>query len=189
MRRLTLLTLMLSLALLSVSTAFAQTGSSGAYLGPHLGIFKTQDSDETSYLGGATLRLRLLPVLAAEGMISYKQEDFEGGGITLRTWPVTATGLLYPLPIIYGGVGAGWYNITFDYSDELNDTGLEDETNQEFGWHLVVGVELPLSEKLHVSGDVRYVFMDYEFKDLPDAVKDGTDADFYSINIALLLGL
>lgn len=41
------------------------------------------------------------------------------------------TGLVYPLPIVYGAVAAGWYNATFDFESEL----IEDRTEQEFGWH------------------------------------------------------
>ncbi|MFH2055182.1 MAG: outer membrane beta-barrel protein [bacterium] len=164
-------------------------GASKALIGPHLGIQKSQDSDKANYLVGATLRLKLMPALAAEGSIAYRDEKYGDEAITVRSWPVTVTGLLYPLPIIYGGLGAGWYNTTFDYSDALNNAGFNDETTQEFGWHLAVGIELPLSGKTRVFGDVRYVFLNYDIEDLPDAVIDGVDANFYSISVGLLLGL
>ncbi len=162
------------------------TAQSGAYFGPHLGIQKSQDAEDANYLGGATLRLKLAPVLAIEGDIGYRQAKFGSNALTVRDWPITATGLLYPLPIIYGGVGAGWYNTTFDYSDAYNDIGIDDETSQEFGWHLVAGLEIPASPTVRIFGDVRYVFLDYEFKELPDAVLEGAESDFYSINLGLL---
>jgi hypothetical protein len=40
-----------------------------------------------------------------------------------------------------------------------------------------------------VFGDVRFVFLDYDFRDLPGAVLDGADSDFYSINVGLLFRL
>jgi len=160
-----------------------------AYIGPHLGIQKASDADDSNYLVGASLRLKLIPFIAAEGAISYRQEDYAGEAVTVKNWPVTVTGLIYPLPIVYGGVGAGWYNTDFDYSDALNDMGIEDHSEQEFGWHLAAGAELPASSNVHLYADVRYVFLDYEFADLPDVVEEEVDSDFYSIKIGLLFAL
>jgi len=173
----------LGILILLPLTARSQTAT---YLGPHLGIQKSRDAQDANYLVGATLRLKLSPFLGAEGDISYRQEKYGSGAVTVRNWPVTVTGLLYLLPTVYGGVGAGWYNTSFDYADTYNKGGYGDETTQEFGWHLAVGVELPASPKVRLFGDVRYVFLDYEFKDLPDAVLDGAKSDFYSINAGIL---
>ncbi len=177
------------LAALLVLLPLAAHGQSSAHFGPHLGIQKAQDAEDANYLAGATLRLKLAPILAVEGDIGYRQAKFGSNALTVRDWPITATGLLYPLPIIYGGVGAGWYNTTFDYSDTYNDVGIDDETSQEFGWHLVAGLELPASPSVKIFGDVRYVFLDYKFKELPDAVLEGAKSDFYSINLGLLFQL
>ncbi len=162
---------------------------SSAYLGPHLGIQKSPDAENTNYLVGATLRLPLLPVLSVEGDVSYRQEKYGNGSLTVKDWPITVTGLLYPLPILYGGIGGGWYNSSLDYSETYNLAGFDDETTQEFGWHLAAGVELPASSKVKLFGDVRWVFLDREFQDLPGAVLDGAKSDFYSINLGLLFGL
>lgn len=178
--------ILLAVIFLLPITARAQ---GGAFVGPHLGIQRINDGDNTNYLGGATLRLKLGTALALEGDIGYRQAKFGSGALTVRDWPVTATGLIYPLPMIYGGIGAGWYNTTFDYSDVHNVAGIEDNTDQEFGWHLVAGLELPASPNVKIFGDVRYVFLDYKFKELPDAVLDGAQSDFYSINLGLLFQL
>jgi hypothetical protein len=130
-----------------------------------------------------------MPFLGVEGDIGYRQEKYGSGAVTVRNYPVTVTGLLYPLPIIYGGIGGGWYNTTFDYSDAINQIGIDDETNTIFGWHLAAGVELPASPRFKLFGDIRFVFLDYEFKDLPGAVLEGADSDFYSINAGLLFRL
>ena len=159
------------------------------YVGPHLGVLKTDGADATNYLVGATLRLKLMPVLGVEGNIGYRQEKFGDGAVTLKTWPVTFTGLLYPIPMIYGGLGGGWYSTTFDYADNMNDAGFADETVREFGYHLVAGIEVPASPAVHVFGDVRFVFLEYDIEDLPGAVFDGADSDFYSINVGLLFSL
>jgi len=156
------------------------------YVGPHLGIQKSKSAEGANYLVGATLRLKLLPVLGAEADIGYRQEKYGSGALTVKNWPVTVTGLLYPLPIIYGGIGAGWYNTTFHYADEYD---IGDETTHESGWHLAAGIELPASPHIRLFGDIRYVFLDYKFKDLPGAVLDGAESDFYSINFGVLLRL
>jgi len=164
-------------------------GQVGAYFGPHLGIQKPKEADKSNYLVGTTLRLKLLSVLGAEASISYRQEEYDANNVTVRNWPVTVTGLLYPFPILYGGVGAGWYNTTFDYDAMYNAIGYSDETKQEMGWHLGAGVELPVSSSVVLFGDVRYVFLDYEFKDLPNAPSGKVDADFHSITAGLLFQL
>ncbi len=163
--------------------------SQSVYLGPHLGIQKSPGADKPNYLVGATLRLKLLPVLGVEGDIGYRQEEFGSGAVTIKTWPVTFTGLLYPLPVIYGGIGGGWYNSTIDYSTQYNQLGFADETSRDFGWHLAAGIELPASPNIKIFGDVRFVFLDTKLRDLPGNVLHGAKANFYSINVGLLFGL
>lgn len=168
---------------------FSVRSQTNVYLGPHIGIQKSQDATDANYLVGATLRVKLMPILGVEGDIGYRQEKYGSDALTVRSWPLTVTGLLYPFPIIYGGLGAGWYNTTFDYSNSYNQAGIDDKTTQKFGWHLGAGIELPVSPKINLFGDVRYVFIDYNLKDVPDAVFDGVNADFYSINFGLLFHL
>ncbi len=160
-----------------------------AYIGPHLGIQNSSDAEDANYLVGATMRLKLMPVIGIEGDIGYRQSKFGQGALTVRQWPVTATALLYPLPFLYGGIGGGWYNTTIDYADRYNDVGIDDETSTEFGWHLAAGLEIPASPRFKLFGDIRFVFLDYKFKELPEAVLDGADSDFYSINLGVLFQL
>jgi opacity protein-like surface antigen len=161
-------------------------GQANIYVGPHLGIQKSTGADGANYLVGATLRMKLMPILGVEGDIGYRQEKFGSGALTVKEWPVTVTGLIYPLPFIYGGLGAGWYFTTLDYSTSYNNAGFADETTHKFGWHLVAGVELPATSHFKLYGDIRWVFLDYKFKNLPNAVLNGAKANFYSINVGLL---
>jgi len=67
--------------------------------------------------------------------------------------------------------------------------GFDDFTEQEFGWHLAVGAEVPASPWLSLMADVRWVYLDYEFADLPDAVTEEVPADHRLITLGLLFRL
>ena len=164
-----------------------QAGAQGIKIGPQLGFQKAQDADEGKVMFGAAIRIKLMPFLGAEGSIGYRQEKFADDALTVRSWPVMVTGLIYPLPIVYGAIGAGWYNTTFDYDQgKFPSQGIKDETKQEFGWHFGGGVELPLGGTT-LAADIRYVFLDYDFSDVPGS--DDVKSDFYAITVSLLFGL
>ncbi|MFQ6113107.1 MAG: outer membrane beta-barrel protein [bacterium] len=161
-----------------------QVLAQGIGLGPQIGYQKAADADEGKFMFGAALRLKLTSALGVEGSINYRQEKFADEALTVRSWPVMVTGLIYPRPIIYGAVGAGWYNTTFDF--DQNRVAAKDETNQQFGWHFGGGLELPIGSKSRLTGDIRYVFLDYDFKEIPF---DDVDSNFYVITAGFLFGL
>jgi opacity protein-like surface antigen len=162
----------------------------GSFLvGPHMGIQDQTGADETNSLFGATARMKLLPVLGVDGMISYRQDDMSGGIGRVRTWPVMVTGLVYPLPFIYGGAGGGWYHTTYDFNDQTNDLGIDDQTNTEFGWHLALGAEIPASTWLKFTADYRWVYMGDAAPDLPDVVAGDVPTDFRLITLGMLFSL
>lgn len=161
-----------------------QLKAQGIGLGPQVSYQKAADADEGRFMVGAALRLKFSPVLGVEGSINYRQQEFADDALTVRSWPVMVTGLIYPLPVVYGAVGGGWYNTTFDFDDDLVLT--DDETRQEFGWHFGAGLELPVGENVKLIGDLRYVFLDYEFDEIPF---EDVDSNFYMITGGLLLGL
>jgi opacity protein-like surface antigen len=110
--------------------------------------------------------------------------------VTVTTWPVMVTGLIYPIPVVYGAVGAGWYNTTIDYTFPPGFLGgpadQSSESHQEFGWHFGGGVELPVGNAGALVADLRYVFLNYEFEQIP-----GTEvnSDFFVITLGFLFGL
>lgn len=173
--------LLLGLILLTVGQVNAQSVS----LGPQVGYYKAQDS-EGNFMGGVAWRFKLMPVLGLEASINYRQEKYADNTLTVRSWPVMVTGLIYPLPIVYGAIGAGWYNTTFDY-DQDKLPSLKDETTQEFGWHFGGGVELPVGSKFKLTADIRYVFLNYDFKEIPGS--GDLKSNFYVITAGLLFGL
>jgi hypothetical protein len=176
--------IVIALALLAIGALPA--GAQGLHLGPQVGFYKARGADDGEFLFGAAARVSLLPSLGIEGAIQYRQEEYGDEAVKVRTWPVTVSGLLYLLPFVHGTVGAGWYNTTFDYTSELEEMGAEDETIQEFGYHVGAGVELPWGKSTRLTGDIRYVFLDYDFSDVPGL--GDTDSDFYVISVGVLFG-
>ena len=157
-------------------------------IGPRIGYYKVADADEGNFLIGAAARLRLSPLLGIEGSIDYRSEKYANGLLTIKSWPVMASAIIYPLPIVYGLVGAGWYNTTYDYDlPQLDVLGLEDKTEQEFGWHFGGGVELPMGIVTTLAADIRYTFIDYDFSELPGS--EDMKSDFFTITVSILFGL
>ena len=96
------------------------------------------------------------------------------------------TGLFYPLPIVYGAFGAGWYNTTFDYSQSRLPF-FKDKTSQEFGWHFGAGLEIPAGKKTKFMADIRYVFLNYDFEEIPGS--SDLNSNFFIITAGFLFGL
>jgi hypothetical protein len=152
--------------------------------GPQAGVSKTPDED-ANVIFGAAMRLKLLPILGVEGSINYHQEQFGDDALTVRSWPLQVTGMLYPVSWLYGAMGAGWYMTTFDYDPDL--VFLNDDTQSEFGWHFGGGLELPLGSVAKLAADLRYVFIDYNFDAFPGS--DEIDSNFYMATAGVLFRL
>jgi opacity protein-like surface antigen len=169
-----------------ITLMVAQVNAQSISLGPQVGYYKALDADQGNFMGGVALRLKLIPVLGVEASINYRQEKYGDGALTVRSWPMMVTGLIYPLPFVYGAMGAGWYNTTFDY-DQDKFPSLKDETTQKVGWHFGAGVELPVGPKIKLTGDIRYVFLNYDFKEIPGSAN--LNSNFYVITVGFLFGL
>lgn len=164
----------------------AQVGASSISLGPQVGFYKASDADNWSAMGGVACRVKFTPVIGVEASANYRQETYLNKDVTVRSWPVMVTGLIYPLPFVYGAIGAGWYNTTYDFNQDKWPF-LTDETSQLFGWHFGGGVELPLGPTVKLTGDIRYVFLNYDFEGLPGS--GDPESDFAVITIGFLFDL
>jgi opacity protein-like surface antigen len=162
---------------------FSTMQAQGIAIGPHVGYYKAKNATEGSVLFGGTLRLKLSSAFAIEGTIGYKQEKYDNGDIKVTGYPVTASALIYILPIVYGEAGAGWYNTKTEYSGVYS--AFDDETNSDFGYHFGGGVELALDHVI-LTGDIKYVFLKYKFDKVPG---QEVDANFYVISAGILFEL
>jgi len=156
------------------------------YVGPQLGYFRAIDADEGNIMGGIAARLKFIEIFGIEASINYRQEKYLNNSVTVKNWPVMLTGLVYPLPYVYAGVGVGWYNSNYSYNNNLLELDLTSDTKQRFGWHFGGGVEFPIGQLGKVVGDLRYVFLDYDFNEFPGS--NDVNADFYVFTIGFLLG-
>ncbi len=154
-------------------------------IGPRLGYYKTIDAENGKMFYGAAARLKLGGALGVEGSIDFRREEYLGGDMSVKSWPVMVTGLIYPFPIAYGLIGAGWYNSKVEYEGLV--VAVESETTQDFGWHFGVGLDLPIGARSHLIGDIRYVYIDYDFSEWPGDEK--LDVDFYAITVGVFFGL
>ncbi len=163
------------------STVAADIGGLG--IGAHYSWVRNQDTDENTGMVGAMARLRG-NIIGIEGAVDYRNEDL-GGDVEMKSWPVTASLMIYPIPVVYALGGLGWYNSTLDFPD---GSLFEDQTDTQLGYHLGAGVELPVATNLRLTGDFRYHFVDYEFDDIPSTIGN-VDADAFSLNGGVIIYL
>lgn len=159
-------------------------------IGPQIGYFKSGDADKGNLLYGLALRVRLTPALGFEGSVDYRQEEYQNGAITARTWPILLTGHVFLLPMIHGSAGVGWYNTTFDYGEsDLWEGDLGEVSKQRFGWHLGGGAEIPLGTSTSLKGELKYHFLDYEIDELENTQIGDISYNYWSITVGILFGL
>lgn len=170
------------------ATIVTQVNAQSISLGPQVGYFKAQDADNGNVMGGAAFRLKLTPLLGLEASINYRQEKYANDTLTVRSWPVMVTGLIYPLPMFYGAIGTGWYNTTFDFNQsKFPSLNLKDESRQKVGWHFGGGVEIPVATNVKLTADIRYVFLNYDFKEIPG--NGNLKSNFYVVTAGFQFGL
>ena len=130
-------------------------------IGAMAGYVRARDADEGTWHAGVVARLQIVPFLAAEASISFHVDDYADGDVTVTTYPVQVTALLYPLPSLplrpYGLIGAGWYYTRVDFDDSI---GGGDETDSQFAVHVGAGGELSLGPGFTLFADFRWLFLD-----------------------------
>lgn len=144
----------------------------GARIGGHIGYAEAADAESGNFLVGGSLELSILPILGAQLGVDYRHVNEYSvptgsgeGTLDVRSVPVTVSGRLYlptPGPSPFAEVGAGWYHVIYDYDDELEALGAEDDSENSFGWHVGAGLDLPVGPRASLVGQLRWVFVDPE---------------------------
>jgi opacity protein-like surface antigen len=151
-----------------------------AGIGARIGRVSVPDTDEGATMFGAFLRSGA--VLGLEGAVDYRTETLGGGG-ELRTWPITASLVLQPVPLVYGLAGIGWYQTTLDFPPGLM---IEKKTESKVGYQVGAGVRLPVLPPISLLADIRYAYIDYDFGDAVDAVAGFDGGNYVSAHLGAM---
>lgn len=189
--------MLLLLALIFISETNAQyrdkndEDKASVGIGPQIGFQKAGDADELRLMFGGFIRAKLSSAFAVEGSINYRKEHYYSGGVTVSSLPVLVSALIYPVPAIYGIAGIGWYFTTISYGNAivLANPGVTDKKKNPFGFHLGAGVELPLGEIVKLTGDIKYVFLNYNLDNIGNYKLKDLNSNFYIISVGLAFGL
>jgi opacity protein-like surface antigen len=181
------------LLMLALAVLVAPVASYGGVLGVggHLGYFKVSGDGEKTVYGGGHVRLRLPILLSFEGALDYRPavsrdvSNAPGGELDVTTYPITVSALAYPFPGLYLLAGIGWYNTTLELKNPTSSSGPDSDTHDNFGSHFGAGLELPVGSNTSLIGDVRYVFLNYDVRDLDIAGLKELDADYVSFAVGI----
>jgi len=157
----------------------------GFGFGPRIGLMKAEDSEDINTVIGGFVRLNLLPAFTIEGAVDYRKIDLEGG-IEMKQTPIYASVLFNLLsekethPYLIAGLGL--YNVKLE--GNVSDFEI-DQSEQSIGYHLGVGLDAPLGEKINIAIDFKYTFLDIEVDEL-DAGNNEIDAKAWLLNVGLI---
>lgn len=171
-----------SLVAMLATLALAAGVAAAAEIVPSIGLTKpAEGGSDAKLLTGVALRESIMPLLVGELGLAYRSESRFDDQLRIRSWPLTASLYLKPVPALYGGAGVGWYQTTFDYRNE--SPLLRDETKQLFGVHVGGGMQVPLAAAaLDLNG--RYVMLrDQESRLVPEEF----DPDFWTLALGLAI--
>jgi hypothetical protein len=161
--------------------ALVPQANAGLGIGARYSYVHNNGIEDNSSMFGAMVRLRHMTFFGLEGAIDYRKEEFDNGN-ELRSTPITASLMIYPIPVAYGLVGIGFYRSTLETT-----TGAE-ATDTKIGYHYGIGAEVPLVPLVKLTGDIRYQFIDYEFEDIAESVGK-VEADGYAISAGVIVYL
>ena len=148
--------LFFAILLVGVQTARAASNQ----LIPSVGLTRAVHGDqEVTPYAQLGLRTTWAPVIMTEIGVAYRQDKFNDGDITVKSWPVTASLWLAPIPAIYAGGGVGWYQSSVDYSDNLPFSNF---TTQKIGLHVGGGFTIPVTPAVGLDLNSKYVFLEKE---------------------------
>lgn len=189
MKRLATILILAGLALASGAAEAADSFRFG--LGLHGGYSKGRDAAEGVFSGGVQARLRLLGFLGVEALASYRKDDFDAAGqrvLQLEYVPVQVSAQLYLISSgafqLYLGAGGGYYYIRS--TPFLNGVEGTRTTESQVGAHGGAGIDLMITKKTALTGDVRYIYLGVDSLDAAnDRYRQDSKADYWTANMGL----
>lgn len=174
-------------AMLTAGVLAALAAASRAYSAeiiPSIGLQRSVNGgDDAKPYYGLAVRGQLAPFLKAEIGGAYREDKVSGGDFTVKSWPITTSLWLTPMPVVYAGGGVGWYNTTTHFAPALNRS---DETDQDFGAHVGGGLQIPLAPSAALDLNGRYIFLPKKGNDPMPQVRNW-DPSFWTTTLGLAI--
>jgi len=85
-----------------IALMFDNVNAQRMTIGPQLGYYKAQSTDNWAYMIGVTCRFKLDTRLGVEASINNHQENYADNTVTVRSWPVMVSCLIYPFLLCTG---------------------------------------------------------------------------------------
>ena len=140
-------------------------------IGPRAGFLKGVDADDGVWFAGVQWQLPLGDFLTFQASAELHESEFADGDLKVSTIPLQITGLFHPIKEagyqLYLLGGAGWYYTSLDFSGALAAAGNKDDTSNEFGYHVGIGVEFDMGGGLTLNSDFRYIIIDSDSSATP----------------------
>jgi outer membrane protein W len=126
------------------------------------GYQRFADEGNGAFMGGLFLRVNWRSVIFTEGAVLYHSEDVGSSDVELI--PIQLSAMLFFLrrdldlsPYLLAGVGAY-------LTRSVEEDGSDSDTQFDLGWHLGLGLDYALSDRVFVEGDLRYIWLDVDFE-------------------------
>jgi len=143
---------------MSLMAGWASAGE--ADFGVRGGYMRIPDAEDGSILGGAFFRVDWHEVVFIDTSIYYHNEELSDD-LDLELIPIQVSGMLFLLgrqgalsPFILAGGGVYWTRTT--------RTGKSSESEFDIGWHLGLGLDVAISERMFIETDFRYMWLDVD---------------------------
>lgn len=140
----------------TVQAGMADVGLRGGYM-------RMSEADDGAFLGGLFFRTDWREVVFIDGSLYYHSEEVSRG-VDMELIPIQLSAMLFLLgrdnminPFVLGGGGLYWTRTTV--------SGDDTDSEFDFGWHLGLGADYNLSERMFIEGEFRYIWLDTETED------------------------
>ena len=180
-----------ALALLAFALAASPAAADGfgMDLGIHGGAVGTDGTDGNSFVGGAQARFHLFWIIGAEARASYYSDTYDLGqlgSVDIENVPFQVSGMIYPIKLPKDGIyllGGGTYS---NLKVQGTSVFTGEVTEKKWSAHAGAGIDIGLSSRVTLNGDVRFVFIDADSVDeVLDEVASDYTGDFWAATIGL----
>ncbi len=161
------------IAISTVMMLTAATLQAGmADVGVRGGYMRMSEADDGAFLGGLFFRTDWRGVVFVDGSLYYHSKEV-ARDVDLELIPIQLSAMLFLLgrdntlnPFVLGGGGLYWTRTTI--------TGKDTKSEFDFGWHLGLGADYNLSDRMFIETEFRYIWLDTDSdnKTIADSLKN-----------------